>query len=96
MITDEATNHVFSTADTPQTTQVRTNIYGVVSTLTTETFEDYVYDQTTNHRLFTYEGNTEKEITVSVWIDAGASAEQLAAIEGCDIKINMNLLTVEN
>ena len=96
MITDEATNYVFSNADTPQTTQVITSIYGGVSTLTTKTFEDYVYDPTTNHRLFAYEAETPKEITISVWLDAGASAEQLAAIEGCDIKINMNLITVEN
>ena len=96
MITDEATNYVFSNADTPQTTQVITSIYGGVSTLTTKTFEDYVYDPTTNHRLFAYEAETPKQITISVWLDAGASAEQLAAIEGCDIKINMNLITVEN
>lgn len=87
-------NHIFSTADTKQTTTVY-NIWGGTSTLEAKPFDAYVYDQTTNSKLFEFYPGNNVNVIVSVWLDAGASPEQLAALEGCDIKFNMDL-TIEN
>ena len=66
------------------------------STLTTETFDNYIYNQTTNNKLFEYSKNAEGNIRVVIWVDAAAPTEQLEALEGCDIKIDMGLTVVSN
>lgn len=96
MISDGNSNPiVFSTADTAQVTNVRTDIYGSNSTLTTKTFENYIYNQTTNNKLFEFSENNERNIKVSVWVDAGANPAQLAALQGCNITVDIELIVVK-
>ena len=94
MISYGSTSHIFTTADRAVETTVATELNWPTSQLKAKPFDDYVYNQTTTNKLFDYDQNEQGNISVAVWVDAGATTEQVAAIQGCDVSINMELIAV--
>lgn len=92
MITDGKTTHIFSTADTEQTSTVVTDVNGTTTTLTTETFDSYLRNENTKNRLFnkSYNADATGNIKVAVWLDSDAAQD--SDLFGCEVIIDLNLI----
>lgn len=92
MITDGKTTHIFSTADTEQTSTVVTDVNGTTTTLTTETFDSYLRNENTKNRLFkkSYDAAATGNIKVAVWLDSDAAQD--SDLFGCEVTIDLNLI----
>lgn len=92
MITDGDITHIFSTADTEQTSTVVTDVNGTTTTLTTETFDSYLRNENTKNRLFkkSYDADATGNIKVAVWLDSDAAQD--SDLFGCEVTIDLNLI----
>lgn len=92
MITDGDITHIFSTADTKQTSTVVTDVNGTTTTLTTETFDSYLRNENTKNRLFnkSYDAAATGNIKVAVWLDSDAAQD--SELFGCEVTIDLNLI----
>lgn len=97
MISDgtESGTHIFSTASTVQESEAVTNVNGAKTTLTTETFDNYLLDANSDpkHSLYSFAKNGTGNIAVAVWLDEAASAS--SDLFGCDVEIDISLVVKE-
>lgn len=84
----ETGTHIFSTADTPQTSDAVTDINGTKVQLTTEVFTDYLSATDVDNSLFSFAKNSTGNISVSIWLDSEAASSDLF---GCDVAVDITL-----